>query len=118
MSSHGLPALLQRVPPMTKTIFLVQLPFPSLSYFPEPDYFPRLGEWYSTVVSEDCQVPHNGLWEIPLWLTWVAAGMRAALEKTTPEVRVEIVDLSCVPFDRPSVFDRLPCHGPGDVVCL
>ena len=100
------------------TIYVVQLPFPSLDYFPVPRYFERLQAWYRRAAGADCTVPYAGIWEIPLWVSWVRAALLVARNCLDAAFDVQIRDLSRAPFDVDAVLQQLPCVSPGDIYCL
>lgn len=105
--------------PATRTITLVQLPFRSLgSYFPAADYFDHLENWYSARLEDDCVVPADGIWEVPLWISWLKCLVLAATRGSVPRVTVEVLDLSHCPFDVEAVVDILPLDDPSAVIAL
>ena len=103
---------------MRNTVFVVQLPFPSLDYFPEPRYFGLEQEWFRAAVGKDFTIPEVGIWEVPWWVSWVSASIRAAVQESELEIQVKNVDLSRVKCDLESVCRALPKGEPGDLYCF
>jgi len=103
---------------MTRTIFIVQLPFPSLDYFPEPRYFALEQEWFRVAAGKDFTIPKIGIWELPWWMSWVSGAIEAGLATLGVEAEVRMVELSRVRCDLQSVMDALPESGVGDLFCF
>lgn len=100
---------------MPKTLSIVQLPFPSLSYFPVPTYFTALERWYQTHVSHTCTVPPSGIWEIPMWISWVGAAIQTAISELRVEVKVDIIDLNRINYSLAEICSLLENKACSDV---
>ncbi len=99
-------------------IFVVQLPFPSLQYFPERRYFPLEQEWFREAAGEDFTIPESGIWEVPWWVSWVSGAIQAGLDVLGVRGEVHTVELSRTRCDLNSVMRDLPEGSAGDLFCF
>jgi hypothetical protein len=103
---------------MRCSISILQLPFPSLDYFPVPEYFSALEQWYRTAVASECTVPATGLWEVPPWIAWLQAALRAATRRLPRSPAVQIIDLSRTLFDVDAVMAGIAQFPETAVYCV
>jgi hypothetical protein len=89
-------------------ITIVQLPFPSLNYFPDRNYFSRLEQWYRSKVSVSVKVPDTGIWEVPMWISWIKAFCEYALSQLSINAKVDVLDLNAAPYDSFRAADYFP----------
>lgn len=97
-----------------QTFALVQLPFPSLDYFPHPRYFKALETWHRSAISRECTVPIEGIWELPPWITWLKAAISATVSTEFSD-GISVIDLSRVPFDFDQVMAEIEIHPEAEI---
>ena len=104
---------------MNADVHIIQLPFPDLeSYFPVPEYFQSLENWYQKNLSPSCRVPNTGLWEAPPWITWVSAAFETVKSLSDSVFNVKIVDFSKYQQSSQRISAYIDNINPGDICCF